>query len=130
MIREVSEVFQARASGGAASTATKSATPEACPGSNSKSDMGPFLAALSDASLALLFAQEIFTAFIWAIANKLTGPIDGGAKVHHTDAVKINEVLLWQVLRSKTLNCQNGPGFIESWVENLGRSLLEYYSTT
>ncbi|KAH6847821.1 hypothetical protein B0I37DRAFT_152071 [Chaetomium sp. MPI-CAGE-AT-0009] len=54
---------------------------------------GALLAAASYGPLKLLYAQDMFSAFMWALAKTLTDPIKGGAEIRSAD---ISGVDAWQ----------------------------------
>ena len=66
------------------------------PYSNHNGSGVAILVALSNVPLPLLFAQDMFRSFMNAIAEKLEGPIDGGAMVCPTDTFDAQTGTSWQ----------------------------------
>jgi ankyrin repeat protein len=59
---------------------------ELASGFESATTPGTFLATQTLIPLKLLYAQDLFTSFMWAVAKELATAVDGGAEVHHHDA--------------------------------------------
>lgn len=64
----------------------------------------PLLAAVSEVPLDLLFAQEMFSCFMWAVAKALKGPIQGRTTTHKIESS--DETSSWQsfTLQNTTLS--------------------------
>jgi hypothetical protein len=58
---------------------------ELTPGLHSANAPGTFFATQASVPLKLLYAQDVFTSFMWAVAKELGSPIDGEAEVRHHD---------------------------------------------
>lgn len=63
-----------------------------------------FLATVSEQPARLLFSQHLFTAFMWALAEKLRRPLQGRANVQVSDLSQLDTPLLWQQFTLQNLH--------------------------